>query len=280
MLFCSNRKRRVCLFVWRESGLTVDFQSTFYLWFVFVKQHNPMMRILNSLFFFFPIFYGDTFYKSTFLWSMTFFESLKFVGSTLSWTLRAGCIAHLIHENVYEFTETRGESMLPTLQNQHDYVHALKKYKYGRNLVMGDCIVAIKPSDPSHRICKRITGMPGDMILVDPSSSSELTNSPNEIIQHDGYNKYIRIPEGHVWCTGDNLCHSLDSRSYGVVPMGLITGKIVAANSMSEGISTLYNFRWITNTLQDEWYIYIYMMIQGFVCFCFVPFQRNIDVSI
>ena len=55
-----------------------------------------------------------------------------------------------------------------------------------------------------------------------------------------------------MYGTGDNLCHSLDSRSYGVVPMGLITGKIVAANSMSEGISTLYNFRWITNTLQDE----------------------------
>ena len=110
------------------------------------------------------------------------------------------------------------------------------------------------------------------MILVDPSSSSELTNSPNEIIQHDGYNKYIRIPEGHVWCTGDNLCHSLDSRSYGVVPMGLITGKIVAANSMSEGISTLYNFRWITNTLQDD--IYIYMMIQGFVCFVLYLFNE------
>ncbi|KAK6457793.1 peptidase S24/S26A/S26B/S26C [Scheffersomyces xylosifermentans] len=181
-------------------------------------------------------------------------ESLKFLVSTVSWTLRAGCVAHLVHEYVYEFTETRGESMLPTLQSHHDYVHALKKYRLGRNLDIGDCIVAIKPSDPDHRVCKRITGMPGDAILIDPSSSSELTNTPAEILQHDGFNKYIVIPEGHVWCTGDNLCHSLDSRSYSVLPMGLITGKIVAANSMDKGIfgGGLWNFRWIQNTFFDE----------------------------
>ncbi|KAK6202606.1 peptidase S24/S26A/S26B/S26C [Scheffersomyces amazonensis] len=176
-------------------------------------------------------------------------ESLKFIASTLSWTLRAGCVAHLIHEFVYEFTETRGESMLPTLQRNHDYVHALKTHRLGRGLEMGDCIVAVKPSDPEHRVCKRITGMPGDIILIDPSSSSELTNTPNEIIQHDGFNKYITVPEGHVWCTGDNLCHSLDSRSYSVLPMGLITGKIVAANSMDKGFFTnFWGFRWITNS--------------------------------
>ncbi|CAI5757581.1 unnamed protein product [Candida verbasci] len=179
-------------------------------------------------------------------------ESFKFITSTLSWTLRAGCLAHLIHENVYEFTETRGESMLPTLQNQYDYVHALKKYKFGRNLTIGDCIVAMKPSDPNHRICKRITGMPGDIILVDPSSSSNLTNTEKQSIINDGYNKFIKIPEGHVWCTGDNLCHSLDSRSYGVLPMGLITGKIIAANSMNIGIKGLCDFRWINNTFVDE----------------------------
>lgn len=186
-------------------------------------------------------------------------ESLKFIGSTLSWTLRAGCLAHLIHEYVYEFTETRGESMLPTLQAQNDYVHAFKKHRLGRDLNIGDCIVAIKPSDPEHRVCKRITGMPGDMILVDPSSSSSLTNSHNECISNDGFNKYIRVPEGHVWVTGDNLCHSLDSRSYSVLPMALIRGKIVAANSLDKGFRNpetgkfwFWNLRWIENTFVSE----------------------------
>ncbi|CUM66258.1 uncharacterized protein PRCAT00003918001 [Priceomyces carsonii] len=181
-------------------------------------------------------------------------DTLRFLGLTLSWTLRAGCLLHVLHEHAYEFTETRGESMLPTLQNHNDYVHVVKKYKLGRGLDMGDCIVAIKPSDPDHRVCKRITGMPGDIILVDPSSSSELTNSAAEIIQHDGYNKFVRVPEGHVWCTGDNLCHSLDSRSYSFMPMALIKGKIIAANSMDKGLKDketgkywFWNFRWIEN---------------------------------
>lgn len=190
---------------------------------------------------------------------MKVLEPVRFAGSTLSWTLRAGCLAHLVHEYVYEFTETRGESMLPTLQSQSDYVHALKKYRLGRNVDIGDCIVAIKPSDPEHRVCKRISGMPGDVILVDPSSSSPLTNSAAECAAHEGFNKFIRVPEGHVWVTGDNLCHSLDSRSYSVLPMALIKGKIVAANSMNRGLRDpdtgkfwFWNLRWIENTYKDE----------------------------
>ena len=185
-------------------------------------------------------------------------ESLKFVGSTVSWTLRAGCLAHLIHEYVYEFTETKGESMLPTLQSRHDYVHAFKKYRFGRGLNICDCIVATKPSDPDHRVCKRITGMPGDIILVDPTSSSEITNSPIECERHDGFGKFIRVPEGHVWVTGDNLCHSLDSRSYSALPMALIKGKIIATNSMDKGLWApdgrlwFWNFRRIKNEFIDE----------------------------
>lgn len=185
-------------------------------------------------------------------------DAFKFLGSTLSWTLRAGCVAHLAHEYVYEFTETRGESMLTTLQANRDYVHALKTHRLGRNVDTGDCVVATKPSDPDHRICKRITGMPGDLVLVDPSSSSSLTSSQAKCIQNDGFNKYIRVPEGHVWVTGDNLCHSLDSRSYSSLPMALIKGKVVAANSMDKGLWDsngklwFWNFRWIQNTFVDE----------------------------
>lgn len=185
-------------------------------------------------------------------------ESLQFIGSILSWTLRAGCAAHLFNEYVYEFTETKGESMLTTLQANHDFVHALKSYRLGRNLDIGDLVVATKPSDPDHRICKRISGMPGDVILVDPSSSSSITNSPAMCIQNDGFNKFVQVPEGHVWVTGDNLSHSLDSRSYSWLPMALIKGKVVAVNSMDKGLRDengkfwFYNFRWIENTFVDE----------------------------
>ncbi|CAH6719947.1 mitochondrial inner membrane protease subunit 1 [[Candida] jaroonii] len=179
-------------------------------------------------------------------------ESLKFLKTTLIWTLKAGCLIHLVNENLYEFNETRGESMLPTLQSTNDYIHGLKWFSY-KDLDIGDVIIAIKPSDPNQRVCKRITGMPGDIILVDPSSSSPLTYNQTEIVKNDGFNKFIKIPKGHVWVTGDNLCHSLDSRSYSVLPMALIKGKIIAANSLNKGFISedgdlwFWNFRRISN---------------------------------
>ncbi|CAR25784.1 hypothetical protein ZYGR_0A03530 [Zygosaccharomyces rouxii] len=179
---------------------------------------------------------------------------------TGSYAVRAVCFVHIIHTYVYEFTETRGESMLPTLAASNDYVHAFKKYKDGKNCKMGDCIVAVKPSDPDHRVCKRITGMPGDVILVDPSMGTQLDRLPSdvdEIDEDENFNTYIKVPKGHVWVTGDNLSHSLDSRTYNSLPMGLIRGKIVAANDFNQPFwsgskGNFWGFRKIGNSFVNE----------------------------
>lgn len=179
---------------------------------------------------------------------------------TGSLAVRAVCFVHIIHTYVYEFTETRGESMLPTLAASNDYVHALKRYRDGKNCKMGDCIVAVKPSDPEHRVCKRITGMPGDVILVDPSTGAQFDRLPSdtdEIDEDESFKTYIKIPKGHVWVTGDNLSHSLDSRTYNSLPMGLIRGKIVAANDFNQPFwgglkGNFWGFRKIGNSFVDE----------------------------
>ena len=46
------------------------------------------------------------------------------------------------------------------------------------------------------------------------------------------------MPQGHCWVVGDNLSVSRDSRDYGPVPIGLVTGKVLA---------TLWPFEWIEN---------------------------------
>lgn len=161
--------------------------------------------------------------------------------------------------------------MLPTLAARNDYVHALKTYRDGRGCKIGDCIVAAKPNDPNHRVCKRITGMPGDIILVDPSVGTNVFNSSSAMNteatsdgDNDGYseadeafNSFIKVPQGHVWVTGDNLSHSLDSRTYNSLPMGLIKGKIVAANDFNEPFlggskGDFWGFRKIQNTYVNE----------------------------
>lgn len=152
--------------------------------------------------------------------------------------------------------------MLPTLAASNDYVHAFKKYKDGKGCKMGDCIVAVKPSDPDHRVCKRITGMPGDVILVDPSvgmpvNSSNLPSEVEESDEDESFQTYVKVPKGHVWVTGDNLSHSLDSRTYNSLPMGLIRGKILAANDFNEPFwggskGNFWGFRKIENAYVKE----------------------------
>lgn len=159
-------------------------------------------------------------------------------------TIKCLALLHIVHSRYYEFTQTKGESMLPTLNRINDYVHVSKWYRNGRDCRMGDCIVLYKPNDPKKRVCKRITGMPGDYILVDPS-----------LDDFDAKSTYIKVPKGHVWVTGDNLAHSLDSRSYNVVPMGLIVGKIIAANDFNKPVwdpdlRILFGFRWIVNNFE------------------------------
>jgi len=77
-------------------------------------------------------------------------------------------------------------------------------------LKLGDIVIARSPSNPKNRICKRVVGLPGDLL---------------------GYrnNSFRRdyVPEGKVWLEGDNSAVSRDSRTYGPVPLGLVEGKIV-----------------------------------------------------
>lgn len=172
-------------------------------------------------------------------------ERIKFTGKVISYVLRGGCLVHVFQSQFYEFTETRGESMMPTLQANGDFVLSSKYYRNGRAVSKGDCIVALKPTDPDQRVCKRITGMPGDLILVDPSLNSE-----NGSTSEESLNQYIEVPKGHCWVTGDNLAHSLDSRSYNSLPLGLIKGKIIAANDFNRPfweIFTIYGYRKILN---------------------------------
>lgn len=40
-------------------------------------------------------------------------------------------------------------------------------------------------------------------------------------------NKVIFVPKGHVWLEGDNSENSIDSRTYGPVPIGLIQSRAI-----------------------------------------------------
>lgn len=75
-------------------------------------------------------------------------------------------------------------------------------------MTRGEIVSLISPKDPKQRIIKRVIGCPGDTI------------------QSIGYKeKYIKVPPGHFWCEGDHTANSLDSNTFGPVPLGLLTAK-------------------------------------------------------
>lgn len=80
----------------------------------------------------------------------------------------------------------------------------------------GDLVVVQSPIQPGHIICKRILGMPGDIVCVDPTG------------EHAPSTEHVKIPPGHVWISGDNAAYSRDSRMYGPVSMSLIQGRLYA----------------------------------------------------
>ncbi|KAJ3103977.1 hypothetical protein HDU97_009632 [Phlyctochytrium planicorne] len=122
------------------------------------------------------------------------------------------CITLLAQQYLGEITMCTGPSMLPTFNIGGDLVLVeYLSWKWFRKVDRGEVVVAISPLNPHRAICKRILGLPGDRVLVDPTKSTT---------------DFVTVPKGHVWLQGDNLNNSTDSRTYGPVPMGLLRGKV------------------------------------------------------
>lgn len=105
--------------------------------------------------------------------------------------------------------------MMPTLAPSGEWVIESRVVN-PHKLTRGDLVIYISPIDPKRLVCKRVIGLPGDVICVDPTGSV----APST--------EYVVIPKGHLWLAGDNAEYSRDSRNYGPVSMALVKGKLIA----------------------------------------------------
>ncbi|KAF8721298.1 hypothetical protein HU200_023229 [Digitaria exilis] len=118
-----------------------------------------------------------------------------------------------ISDRCVNIISVTGESMHPTFTAadrvlQGDFVLAerrcLEKYEFSH----GDVILFKCPSNHKELFVKRLIALPGEWV--------QLPGSP----------KVTKIPEGHCWVEGDNAARSLDSRSFGPIPLGLVQGRV------------------------------------------------------
>ncbi|KAF8559267.1 signal peptidase I family protein [Imleria badia] len=108
--------------------------------------------------------------------------------------------------------------MLPTFETSGEIAfESIASHRLAScNLTRGELVSLRSPMKPNRIICKRIIGLPGDIVCVDPTA----LKAPSE--------EHVVVPKGHVWIAGDNAACSTDSRDYGPVSMGLIRGRIIA----------------------------------------------------
>lgn len=183
-------------------------------------------------------------------WSWTpLRRQLRTCGLTLAWT-------HLFWTKCYAVGDTLGASMLPTINVSGDWIVVSKLHARGGRgagpgglaIRVGDLVSYAHPVDgPDVHVVKRVVGLPGDFVVVDPTDGSgdmlqvcpPPAPSPCRVANGVG----SQVPKGHMWTTGDNLPHSLDSRSYGPVPLALVRGKVIARGQP---------WAWIRNPLQQD----------------------------
>ena len=105
---------------------------------------------------------------------------------------------------------------------------------FKREVRRGDIVTAASPTNPWDTVCKRVIGVAGDIIEVDPrrgegmlysaDPEGKLKTTPTSLTGRG----WVKIPKGRVWLAGDNTSNSTDSRDYGPVPLALIRGKVIA----------------------------------------------------
>ncbi|KAA8901689.1 peptidase S24/S26A/S26B/S26C [Sphaerosporella brunnea] len=136
---------------------------------------------------------------------------------------------HLFWSKCYAVGSTKGPSMLPTIGVSGEWVLISKFHTRGREIRVGDLVSFQHPYDGRDvGVLKRVIGMPGDFVLKDPT---------------DFTGDMLQVPRGHMWVTGDNLPHSVDSRRYGPIPLAMVNGKILAK------AERLWKWQWLRNPL-------------------------------
>lgn len=111
--------------------------------------------------------------------------------------------------------QTAGPSMRPTIDN---HIVVVDKFTF-RVLKMppkkGDVVVAAAPSESEAEVlkmvCKRVAAVEGESVswITKGKMAKEV------------------VPAGHVWLLGDSPDVSVDSRSYGPLPVSNVKAKVI-----------------------------------------------------
>lgn len=99
-----------------------------------------------------------------------------------------------------------------------------------RDVKRGDVLQFASPNEPEVLAVKRVVGLPGDTVVLDPKRRPRVSEGPDPTAARawDSWQGRAVVPPGHIWVEGDNWRKTSDSNWYGPISKSLITGKAVA----------------------------------------------------
>ncbi len=162
--------------------------------------------------------------------------------------MTAFIIIALIFTFVFRLVGVKGQSMESTLF-ENDWLITMEQDEY----VYGDIVVITEPNYFNEPLIKRVIATAGQIVDIDYSSSTVYVDGValtepyiNEsfILQNsDDIPFPYTVPEGHLFCMGDNRNHSTDSRStlIGAVDKRYILGRAMI-RVLPFGDSDIYDY--------------------------------------
>ena len=149
----------------------------------------------------------------------------------------AAVMAVLIVVFVVQPVKVEGTSMQPRLENDERIF--VNKFKYNfEPIERGEIVVFWFPDDPTKSFIKRVIGLPGETIDMDPKGHITINGIPIDESYlaperdqnarekwNQERNEWKYVNAHYYFVMGDNRDASNDSRSWGLVPEKYIYGK-------------------------------------------------------
>lgn len=139
----------------------------------------------------------------------------------LGFVFVSGSVYGYVKKNIIEAYRIVTTSMEPVVL-KGDRVFADKTAYHRMAPKKGDIIVFVYPDDRSKVFIKRIEGVPGDVITGANGATKQ-------------------VPHGTVYVLGDNREQSVDSSTFGFVPLRDVIGKVRQVYYSSEGSGVRWN---------------------------------------
>ena len=158
--------------------------------------------------------------------------SRSVAGIVVSFCAKSVVMVLLAWALCFNFSEVRGGSMLPGIQDKDRILVDHVSYLFA-SPSRGDVVVLRYPMDPSLDYVKRIIGLPGDHILIRDGlvtvNGVQMPEAYVDPLKNDPY-AYVDtvVQEDSYFVLGDNRIRSSDSREFGQVPHEYLRGKVRA----------------------------------------------------